>query len=162
MIRAADAKEVGVEDPAEETFCHPNRKKDRRRKADVNTADVKFKSPQRARRPPQINSMNNQAEKPSVAVRPQRPACYRRRQRKGPRSEPSPPSRITSHASDATRELSFPIELLRTSPSPLHSWSDDEPTPTNGQVTKQGSRAASFTRASVHRARTNRVERTTG
>jgi hypothetical protein len=24
MIRAADAKEVGVEDPAEETFCHPN------------------------------------------------------------------------------------------------------------------------------------------
>jgi hypothetical protein len=24
-IRATDAKEVGVKDPAEETFCHPNR-----------------------------------------------------------------------------------------------------------------------------------------
>jgi hypothetical protein len=25
-VRAADAKEVGVGNPAEETFCHPNRK----------------------------------------------------------------------------------------------------------------------------------------
>ena len=25
MVRATDAKEVGVENPAEETFCHPNR-----------------------------------------------------------------------------------------------------------------------------------------
>ena len=24
MIRATDAKEVGVENPAEETYCHPN------------------------------------------------------------------------------------------------------------------------------------------
>ena len=25
VIRATDAKEVGVENPAEETFCYPNR-----------------------------------------------------------------------------------------------------------------------------------------
>lgn len=25
LIRAADAKEVGVGDPAEETFCYPNK-----------------------------------------------------------------------------------------------------------------------------------------
>jgi len=26
VIRATDAKEVGVGDPAEETYCHPNHK----------------------------------------------------------------------------------------------------------------------------------------
>jgi hypothetical protein len=39
VIRAADAKEVGVEDPAEETFCHPNHRNLKKRFAVVNTAD---------------------------------------------------------------------------------------------------------------------------
>jgi hypothetical protein len=44
MIRAADAKEVGVEDPAEETFCHPNQWNDRSRCAVVNTGGQNFAS----------------------------------------------------------------------------------------------------------------------
>ena len=37
MIRATDAKEVGVENPAEETFCYPNRLNDRKRQSHLSS-----------------------------------------------------------------------------------------------------------------------------
>ena len=47
MIRAADAKEVGVGNPAEETYCHPNQNrfksysKPKQNPADVNEVHPK-------------------------------------------------------------------------------------------------------------------------
>ena len=43
MVRATDAKEVGVANPAEETFCHPNRRKLGKPCRFVNTRERSFR-----------------------------------------------------------------------------------------------------------------------